>query len=329
MAKFKRSGPYSEKVVKAKRKMPVRNIVFLVIIVIIQVALILFGALYDGESEPIDIINRYTVTVRPQTDGRVNIEYDITWTALSDDEPLEWVDIGLANKDAKIYSYTVSDTIESYEIISKKRGYCVARIYFKDSYDYGETVRFGFEVDQGGLLATNGSDYLYEFVPGWFNEVPVENYRFRWRLSDGIDSTLSGGYIDGDFYVFEGNLHAGEYYSMKVAYKEEFFDNPVVKKYVPFDGSGASNELRNDVAVLILTIFFAAILIIPEVYIIDSFVSYNRGRGFIVEHGEPVHTYGRTNPAYIAVIRTSGSGYHGGRSGGTGGGCACADPQMQ
>ena len=106
MAKFKRSGPYSEKVVKAKRKMPVRNIVFLVIIAIIQIALIVVGTLYHGEYDPIDIINQYNVTVRPSTDGRVNIEYDITWTALSDDELLEWVDIGLANGDCEIYSYT-------------------------------------------------------------------------------------------------------------------------------------------------------------------------------------------------------------------------------
>jgi len=67
----------------------------------------------------------------------------------------------------------------------------------------------------------------------------------------------------------------------------------------------------------------AALLIIAEVYIVDSYVSYGRGRGFLTGHGYYVHTYGRSNPYYIRQ-RDKYIATHRSNSGGRSGGCACA-----
>ena len=278
------TNDYSEATVIAKRKMPVRNIALIAIIVIAQIALVVFGVvMHNTEYTPIDVIKEYNVTVRPQDDGTLNIEYDILWEALSDSEPLTWVDIGIPNLHASIVDYSLSDTVKSAKIVREGGGDFV-RLYFKDSYEYGETVRFGFEINQREMLTVSSDEYLYELVPGWFNEIPVEKYCFRWKNYTGEEQLSGGSYdtVDG-YYVFEGNLQPGEYFLMRVNYPLDTFADPDVVSYAPFDDSGAYNELKDDGAILAITILFAVILIIPEVYIIDSFVSYGRGRGFICE----------------------------------------------
>ena len=56
MAEFAKSGPYSEKTVKERRKMPIKNIVGMIFLVAFQVIAILLAAFYDPEPEPLDHI---------------------------------------------------------------------------------------------------------------------------------------------------------------------------------------------------------------------------------------------------------------------------------
>lgn len=330
------TNDYSEETVKKKRKLSKKNVAWLAVIVILQIALVTGGIIVmtpamEGklDSDPIDVIEEYEVTVRPNSDGTINIEYDILWRALSEEEPLTWVSIGLPNSDCELYTYTVTDNVENAEILRKKNGNTTMRLDFKDSYGYGESVRFGFEIKQGSMLSTNGAGYIYELVPGWFNEIPVESYCFRWLASDGAVAAPEGATQEDGFYVWRGSLSAGEYVILRVLYTEDSFTGAETVRYVPFDGGDAHNDLGNNGPLLALAIILALLLVIPEVYIVDSFVSYGRGRGFITEHGHPVHAYGVTNPAYIAAARAANIGHdlhgHGGR-GGSGGsrGCACA-----
>lgn len=75
-------------------------------------------------------------------------------------------------------------------------------------------------------------------------------------------------------------------------------------------------------AVAVVCCIGAALLSIAEVYIVDCYVSYGRGRGFLTGHGYHVHAYGRSNPHYIRA-RDKYNATHS-RSGGGGRGCACA-----
>ena len=112
---------YSESVIKAKRTLPKRNIIILSIIVVIQIAILLFAALY--KEKPIDSIEQYDITVTPRSDGTLDIKYDVVWRAISESEPLTWVDIGIPNSDAALYTATVSDTVNNAEVISTVGGW--------------------------------------------------------------------------------------------------------------------------------------------------------------------------------------------------------------
>ena len=80
-------------------------------------------------------------------------------------------------------------------------------------------------------------------------------------------------------------------------------------------GEGAGN----------LLVVIAGILV-AEIYLLDSHVSYRRGRGFLVGYGHPIHTYGYQNPRYIRAYNRAHTHTSSGRSSGgfRGGGCACA-----
>ena len=331
---------YSEATVKAKRKLPKRNIIILSILVVIQIALVLVSVWciaapddatgqLNTAAEPDDVIEQYNVTATPRAHGSLDILYDITWRAVSDSEPLSWVRIGIPNDNAELYDYSVSDNVESAKIVSRKSGESYVRLDFKDEYIDGEVVHFGFEINQRDMLVGGANGYFYELVPGWFNEIPVEHYRFSWDADASIAQPDGSRREDG-CYVFEGSLTPGGYKMMRVAYSESRFSDGVsTVEYKPFDTSEAYNALESDNPLPVIAILFAVLIIIPEVYIIDSFVSYGRGRGFITEKGHPVHTYGTTNPAYLAAMHaanTNNRTHRGGRggSGGSGGGCACA-----
>ncbi len=290
---------------KEKRTFPVTNTIWLAIILVVQIGLVIFGFTY--EPEPQDVIHQYRVEVTPLEDGSLDIEYFFEWEALDPSEPLNWVEIGMANQHYSVYRSSISSNIQSYaQTVSND--YVSLRLDFKESYLGGDTFTFSFKINQNKMLCRNELGYFYEFVPSWFNAVPVENYEFVWHK-------------DGGDQRWQGSLPCGEYCMMYMQYDKNDFDGCHTVLYEPFDDSGAYNELRNDVA--IPCCFFAALLIIGEVYIVDSYVSYKRGRGFLSGHGHSVHTYGRSNPHYIRA-RNAHMASSGGRVGGRSGGCACA-----
>ena len=53
--------------------------------------------------EPLDYIETYQITVDPNIDGTLNMQYKIVWNVLNDQKegPLEWVKIGVVNSFVK------------------------------------------------------------------------------------------------------------------------------------------------------------------------------------------------------------------------------------
>ena len=306
---------YEDKYIKANRKFPAGNTVFLVLILVVQIGLILLGVTYDPK--PQDVIHQYNVTVEPLDDGSLDIAYHLVWEALDTSEELTWVEIGMANGNFSVYPDTVSSNVSFFGKEIYDNG-TYLRLDFKNAYLGGDQIEISFKVNQKDMLCSNENGYFYEFVPGWFNAIAVEQYEFVW-LVDGAQD-----------YVKRGSLDYGEYCKLFIQYGKNDFAGCQTVRYEPFDGSGAYNELTEDrVALIVVMCVIAAFLIIPQVYIVDSYVSYGRGRGFLTGHGYHVHTYGRSNPYYIkardkynASLNTGHgrhSRYHGG-----GRSCACA-----
>jgi len=291
---------------KAERTFPVGYTVLLAVIVIVQISLIVLGIRY--QPKPQDVIHRYNVTVQPLEDGSLDIEYHFVWEALDTSEELTWVEIGIANENYSVYPESISSNIQTYSK-NTDEGYVALRLDFKKAYLGGDVVEFSFKINQRDMLCQNETGYFYEFVPGWFNAIEVEHYEFLW-LKDGTKEN-----------ALSGSLDFGEYKKMTVQYDDNDFSGCQTVEYQPFDDSEAYNELKEDrIITLILCCLGAALLIIAEVYIVDCYVSYVRGRGFITEYGAHVHIYGRTNPGYVRARRR----YHARSTGSHGGGRACA-----
>jgi len=309
MKKGRVNTKYEDKYIKSNRTFPTANTVLLVIILAVQIGLVILGICY--QPKPQDVIHQYNVTVQPLDDGSLDIEYRLVWEALDTSEALTWVEIGMANENFSVYPDSVTSNISTYSKYTDE-DYVSLRLDFKKAYLGGDVVDFSFKINQKDMLCKNESGYFYEFVPGWFNAIQVEQYEFLWRVDDWED------------YVQRGSLSYGEYSKMRVQYSADAFTGCRTIKYYPFDDAGAYNELaENKTGAVVMCCLGAVLLIVVEVYIVDAYVSYGRGRGFLTGHGYHVHAYGRSNPYYICA-RDKYNAQHGGRSGGRGGGCACA-----
>ena len=290
-----------------KRTFPKTKAILLAIILAVQIGLVIFG--FTFTPKPQDVIKQYDVTVSPQADGSLDIEYHLVWKALDENEPLTWVEIGMANSNFTVQHDSVSNNVRDY-YKNNQDGHVTLRLDFNQPYFGGAVLDIRFTVNQRDMLCRNEQGYFYEFVPGWFNAIPVENYDFRWKMAGGD-------------LRWQGSLDYGQYCIMSAQYDNLKFAGQRTVQYVPFRGSGAHSQPRIDTALPCCLI--AAILILAEVYIIDSFVSYRRGRGFLTGHGHHIHTHGRTNPHYVRARAIHNATHHGGRSGGgRSGGCACA-----
>lgn len=306
--KGKVNAKYNDEYTKATRKFPVFKTILLVIVVAIQIFVLVKGFSYTPL--PQDVIHQYDVTVEPLDDGSLDIEYHLVWEPLDPEEDLTWVEIGMANQNFTVYPMSVTSNIVNCQKYVDEY-YVSLELYFDRAYTAGEKIDFSFKINQKNMLCKNQDGYFYEFVPGWFNAIQVKNYKFLWYVNSSKNQ------------VEQGSLDYGEYVEMKVQYGMNDFTGCDIVTYYEFDDEGAYNQLKEDkTGAIIGCLFIVIVLLIAEVYFIDSHVSYRRGRGFLSGHGYYIHTYGRVNPYYISA-RDRYNATHGGHGRG-GGGCACA-----
>ena len=278
-------------------------------------------AIFGKAPEPQDRIDEYNVTIEPQPNGSLDITYDIVWTALDEDEPLSWVEIGVANSNFELDFNSVRGGNAYRDVYD---GYCYVHIDFPRAYTGGETVEFSFKINQRDVLHGEGKDRFYEFVPGWFNATPIESYTFRWKADETLLATNADSH-DLQWHTWKGSMDCGQYVLMEIQYAVGSFANADTATYREFDDSDAYNDLKSTQnAGRVMCVIFILVLIAAEVYIVDSYVSYSRGRGFIRSGGYHVHHYGRVNPRYRAYRAAQNRSSGGGGSRGCACACACA-----
>ena len=308
---------FSDEYIRKHRTFPTLNTILIGLLVALQILLLIGAFVYDPQ--PQDIIKEYEITVDPLENGSLDISYRFVWQAMDETEELTWVEIGMPNQLFSIKEDSLSDTVASAERFVDG-DYVSVRLDLTRAYHGGETLEFSFQIRQENMLCRDEEGYFYELIPGWFNATPVEHYIFRWKNTDGILSANTDTNRFG-YRVWEGRMDCGTYVPMQVRYSDNAFANARTADYQPFDESGVTNELVDSkITVIFGTIIIVLLLVIAEVYLIDSLVSYDRGRGFLTGYGHRVHLYGRVNPRYSSEKKR-----HAG-SGGSfrGGGCACA-----
>ncbi len=320
MTKNQKYEPFSEAAIKRNRIFPTAKAVGFFVLVAIQILCMIFALHYAPQ--PQDRIDRYEITASPNADGTVDMTYRFVWTALDTSEDLTWIEIGMPNKYFTCYEESFSSNIASFSKYTDG-AYASLWLDLDRPYQGGETVELSFRVKQERLLCGDGEGCFFEFVPGWFNSTPVESYRFTWKADPEVLSSNADS-LENGFYVWEGSMPCGTYVSMQVLYDGAAFSGAQRVQYEPFYDGDVIDELENDkIAVIVFAVILCLCLLIAQIYMVDSVVSYHRGRGFLSGYGHRVHLYGRTNPRYAKERDKHTAAHSGGRSGG-GRGCACA-----
>ena len=228
---------YTPETIRRKRKLPKAQIYLMCILVVLELSAV--AAMILFKPTPKDMIRQYDVTVEPCSDGTLNIHYDITWTALDEEEPLTWVEVGMPNPQYTLVESSVPNNSSNTDEDGDRCTHC---FYFDDAYSSGETVQFSFTINARDMLALSNEGYFYEFVPGWFNEIAVESYTFKWKLSDHVLSHNAPA-IEAGYAVWKGSLSYGGYVPMQIRYDDSAFDSgtPLLRMY-PLTGAARSTE---------------------------------------------------------------------------------------
>ena len=172
-------------------------------------------------AEPTDEIEHFIITVDVQEDASLLMTYHIDWKVLDDETygPLEWVDIGVPNRnhsDVKALSSTIS-RIED-------KGSTLA-VYLDQSYYADEVVSFEFSFVQDHMYQIDRfaeGETAFIYTPAWFDGIEVKDLTIKWNADKAgawqPDCIQENGYL-----VFSASLSAGERYTLTVAYPNDAF----------------------------------------------------------------------------------------------------------
>ena len=172
-------------------------------------------------AEPTDEIEHFIITVDVQEDASLLMTYHIDWKVLDDVTygPLEWVDIGVPNRnhsDVKALSSTIS-RIED-------KGSTLA-VYLDQSYYADEVVSFEFSFVQDHMYQIDRfaeGETAFIYTPAWFDGIEVKDLTIKWNADKAgawqPDCIQENGYL-----VFSASLSAGERYTLTVAYPNDAF----------------------------------------------------------------------------------------------------------
>ena len=156
--------------------------ILLISAVLLALALSLFApfTLTARAADPTDEIEHFIITVDVQDDAALKMTYHIDWKVLDDAAygPLEWVDIGVPNKNHSDVT-ALSSTISSIE----DKGSTLA-IYLDRSYYEDEVVSFEFSFVQDHMYQIDRfaeGETAFIYTPAWFDGMEVKDLTIRWN----------------------------------------------------------------------------------------------------------------------------------------------------
>lgn len=244
-----------------------------------------------------DEIKDYEIKVDVNEDGSLNMFYKITWHVISNgsEGPLDWVEIGIPNRNVDNILWDTS-VIKRAEYFNDAGGDYI-RIDFNRGYEDGEEVTFEYYFTQYNVFTKRDDFVSYEFTPGWFDDIPVDNLTVRWNgenvLSAGVETGAE--LIDG-YYTWNRSLAPGERLTLNVVYDKDAYNFVRRNVNTPTPMPQQPKSLADKI---IFPLFWGSLLIVPLI------------------------------PCAIVIAKGGGGGYNsdgysgGGDSGGSSS-CACA-----
>lgn len=267
----------------------------------------------------LDRIDKYEITIDPNKDGTLDMEFNITWTVLdsSSEGPLSWIKIGIPNK----YATNIQGTTQNIEKISyySDNGSYI-RIDLDREYKAGETLEIGFTYIQSRMYMLQGSHCYYNYKPGWFDEIPVSSATVKWNKEGVIDSNYMSE--TDEYYIWSDALNPGETLDINIKYDQSYFRvlNPDLQY------SDAYMTLGDIIAIVLIVVIFVVVIVVLIISIVSQQDPYLYERGFVGRsyyfHRRRYYRSGyySTGRKVKRPVVVNSSGYRGG----SGGSCACA-----
>ena len=236
-------------------------------------------------ADDLDIINEYTITVDPRTDGTLDMTYHLEWKVLDSIKqgPLEWIKIGIPNGNVSDIK-AISKNIKKISYYSDNGDFI--RIDFKQSYEANSTINIDFKLHQSYMYSLNEGSCKYSFTPGWFDDINVKKLTIRWN-ADKISKYTPKASASAGYYIWtKNNLLKGSTYTINITYPKnafntddnmQFSDATITKEnnFALFD-----NQLYN----YIIGFIIASFLIFMGSILSGGGYSSHRGFGYSRSH---------------------------------------------
>lgn len=141
-------------------------------------------------AKPLDEIEKETIWIDVQSDGSMNITYEIDWRVLDSttDGPLSWVKIGIPNEYVEEIT-PLSDSIDDISYYGSGGDY--VRVDLDREYHAGETVKIRFSIHQHRMYEESGNGYNYRFMPGWFDNIAIRELLICWKYGEDTVSDMA------------------------------------------------------------------------------------------------------------------------------------------
>ena len=208
-------------------------------------------------SGDLDEIEAFNITVDVNEDATLDMVYHVEWKVLdsTSEGPLEWVRIGIPNKhyDSMV---ALSDSIDSISYSSSGGSY--VRIDLDRPYYAGEVAVFDFEIVQDYMYQVgrdNQGEAVYEFTPGWFDDIVVDSLQVRWN-ADKVERLAPAAQQDGDYYTWTSAMQKGDRMTVTVGYPDDAFAFDIDKTIMTGNSSSSwSDSEDSDLGDVILGLF--------------------------------------------------------------------------
>ena len=291
-------------------------------------ALLLGGLSSLSAASGTDVIKEYKIDIKPQADGTLKLAYTIRWCVISNSQgPLTYMDVGLPNRNFDIVSFdSQMSTLEA----KNSGSWSGVHAELKSKYNSGDCLTTGFVVLQKKMAHINDKkDVGFKYIPGWFDEIPVEHLVVTWEIpaqADAMPTFEPKPVISGNTAIWESKLAEGEKYTINVLYPQS-----AVKTVFPSFKEDVAKEEETDASTVILVIIIAIVVAIVIIVIIAGISSGDYGGGGYIGGGGTSSSGYRGGGSYTGGLsRPSGgssspsrSGGGGGSFGGRGSSCAC------
>lgn len=240
-------------------------------------------------AKELDRINQYYITVDLRKDGSLDMTYSIKWEVLDSDSegPLEWVKIGIPNSNVDSIK-AVSSNIKSVKYYEDSGDYI--RIDFEKAYYEGEVIDFTFSFHQDYMYTIDGKEVTYEFTPGWFSDIKVEDLRIFWNAEDVVSASSKTVNSD-NYYTWETSLSKGKKYTVTVTY-DRYSRSFAEGKQTTFGtvASTKSSSSSSYNSTKVITSIIAFIIIFSLIMSVLSPNSYRRHGGYgYRDYDRPYH----------------------------------------